>query len=467
MRKLLFFLIIPMVSWSQFQFIPVSADYALFGSNDSTCYVEFYMSIYQGNLSYKYNDSTYHSNFMSTLEILKDGEVIRTIPHEYQNTIIDTLKFNKFNQFIDVFGLQLPFGKYTAKVIVSDLNSNLSGEYLLDFSTTKSPESFYPSEIEFAIDIQKDDGQTIFNKNGLRVVPNPRKVFDLLHPVLYFYVELHNLPYSAQSESQYSFHYYITNSDGDTVKTVEPKTRKVLAPSLVEVGGLNVMSLPGGSYFLNIRGTVINNDMNVVDRKKFFVYKPEEHKPVIAEAPVAEIDNIFSGLNKEELENEFKMAKYFASKNEIMVFENLNEEAAMRKFLTQFWRIRDKKNMVSQGQSHREFLELVEFSNDQYSKFGRKGWRTDQGRVTIMYGHPDETERHNSSIDGLPYEIWTYHELEGGAIFVFTDLNGFGTYELIHSSYRKELNNPDWQRIINQTGSSNTNSNDPNKTMSR
>ncbi|MGD9486831.1 MAG: GWxTD domain-containing protein [Calditrichaceae bacterium] len=459
MRKLLFFLIIPMVSWSQFQFIPVSADYALFGSNDSTCYVEFYMSIYQGNLSYKYNDSTYHSNFMSTLEILKDGEVIRKIPHEYQNTIIDTLKFNKFNQFIDVFGLQLPFGKYTAKVIVSDLNSKLNGEYLLDFSTTKSPEGFYPSEIEFAIDIQKDDGQTIFNKNGLRVVPNPRKVFDLLHPVLYFYIELHNLPYSAQSENQYSFHYYITNSDGDTVKTVEPKTRKVLAPSLVEVGGLNVMSLPGGSYFLNIRGTDITNDINVVDRKKFFVYKPDENKPVITETPVAEIDNIFTGLNKEELENEFKMAKYFANKNEIMVFENLNEEDAMRKFLTQFWRIRDKKNMVPQGQSHREFLDLVEFSNDQYSKFGRQGWRTDQGRVIIMYGHPDENERHNNSIDGLPYEIWTYHNLEGGAIFVFADLNGFGAYELIHSSYRKELNNPNWQSIINQTGAGNTNSN--------
>ncbi|MGD9899974.1 MAG: GWxTD domain-containing protein [Calditrichaceae bacterium] len=467
MRKLLFFLLIPMISWSQFQFIPVSADYSFFGSNDSTCYVEFYMSIYQGNLSFKYNDSTYHSNFMSTLEILKDGEVIRKVPHEYQNTIIDTLKYNKYNQLIDVFGLQLPFGKYTAKVIVTDLNSKLSGEYILEFSTTKSPESLYASDIEFAIDIQKDDGQTLFNKNGLKVVPNPRRVFDLLHPVLYFYVELHNLPYSEQAQSQYSFNYYITNSDGDTVKTVKPKTKDALAPSLVEVGGLNIMSLPGGSYFLNISATDLKNDININDRKKFFVYKPEENQPVITDAPIVEIDDIFAGLTKEELENEFKMAKYFASKNEIMVFENLSEELAMKKFLTQFWRIRDKEKMVSPGQSHREFIELAEFSTDQFSKFGRKGWRTDQGRVIIMYGHPDEIERHNNSIDGLPYEIWTYHDLEGGAIFVFVDLNGFGAYELIHSSYRKELNNPDWQRIINQTGSSSSNSNDPNKTMSR
>ena len=94
-------------------------------------------------------------------------------------------------------------------------------------------------------------------------------------------------------------------------------------------------------------------------------------------------------------------------------------------------------------------------------KFGNamgEGWKTDRGRVLIIYGLPDEIERFPNTIDTKPYVIWRYHNLEGGAEFIFFDRNGFGRYELIHSTYRKELNNPSWFNIISNTSS---NSGDP------
>ncbi len=74
--------------------------------------------------------------------------------------------------------------------------------------------------------------------------------------------------------------------------------------------------------------------------------------------------------------------------------------------------------------------------------------KTDRGRILILYGQPNEIERHTNSMDTDPYEIWNYYSLDGGSEFIFADRNGFGRYELLHSSYYKELQNPNWYSLI-------------------
>jgi len=41
--------------------------------------------------------------------------------------------------------------------------------------------------------------------------------------------------------------------------------------------------------------------------------------------------------------------------------------------------------------------------------------------------------------------------MEGGAEFIFYDPNGFGDYELLHSSKRGERHNPNWESKIKNT----------------
>ena len=66
----------------------------------------------------------------------------------------------------------------------------------------------------------------------------------------------------------------------------------------------------------------------------------------------------------------------------------------------------------------------------------------------MTYGRPSDIERNYMTINTKPYEIWEYHELEGGVIFVFADLRGFGEYELVHSTYSRELHQENWENII-------------------
>ena len=45
------------------------------------------------------------------------------------------------------------------------------------------------------------------------------------------------------------------------------------------------------------------------------------------------------------------------------------------------------------------------------------GWKTDRGRVYVLYGEPSEIEKFPNQMDQKPYEIWHYNDIEGGVYF--------------------------------------------------
>ena len=76
------------------------------------------------------------------------------------------------------------------------------------------------------------------------------------------------------------------------------------------------------------------------------------------------------------------------------------------------------------------------------------GWKTDRGRILLVYSKPDEIERFPSSSDSREYHIWHYYSLQGGIYFIFADKRNMGDLELVHSNARGELYDPDWRRWI-------------------
>ena len=59
-----------------------------------------------------------------------------------------------------------------------------------------------------------------------------------------------------------------------------------------------------------------------------------------------------------------------------------------------------------------------------------RGWKSDKGRIYIIYGKPEKEEMYSSQSDGI-YEIWTY---PSGMKFTFLDRNRFGNFILIKQS---------------------------------
>jgi len=88
------------------------------------------------------------------------------------------------------------------------------------------------------------------------------------------------------------------------------------------------------------------------------------------------------------------------------------------------------------------------YVNSQFSIGLKRGWQTDRGRILITYGPPDQYVRDPFERGMKPHEEWHYHNLQGGVVFVFADLNGFQDYRLIHSTHQSELQNYNWKSRV-------------------
>ena len=146
---------------------------------------------------------------------------------------------------------------------------------------------------------------------------------------------------------------------------------------------------------------------------------------------------------------EFEKTKSIATSEEKDTFEK-HDVDGMRRFLAMFWKSRDPEPTTAINEFRQTYLENIALANTLYSMSFKAGWRTDRGRVLLIYGKPDEIERNPSSIDSKPFEKWHYYSLEGGVEFIFGDVTGLGDYELIHSTHRNEIHDTNWRKRVGQ-----------------
>ena len=98
-------------------------------------------------------------------------------------------------------------------------------------------------------------------------------------------------------------------------------------------------------------------------------------------------------------------------------------------FITDYWADKDPNTDTVENELLIEFTDRVKFSNLKFS-YLNKGWRSDRGRIYIIYGPPEMVERYSNQADGL-YEIWEY---PSGLKFTFLDRNGFQNFILIRQT---------------------------------
>jgi len=451
-KLLLIFFYIPALALAQFEFLPINADYTSFSASDSLAYIEVYVSVFRGNLLFSpLPENQFKAQFSTELIMQKDGETVHKLNHDYESQTGDTSRTAGLNQFIDVFTMQLPFGSYSAIVRLEDKNATRSGEYQLEIVTHQPEQGIYFSQIELCSEIRPDDSPSLFHKNGLRVVPNARRSYDFLQPLLYFYVEINNLPHLSGTEASYTVSYNISDADGKIIRDGGSKQKPVTAATQAEINGLNVIALPAGVYHLNVEATEPVSQKSVSANKKFRVYKPDKNKKPEQEVN-PEIADVLMNQSEDELKQEFAFVSYLAGSMEKQVWKGLTEKISMQKFLTEFWKRRADAAQLPLQIYRERYLQNVEFVNANFGSVQRQGWMTDRGRVFLLYGQPNEIERNPSTMDRVPFDIWHFYNLEGGVTFIFADLTGFGIYELIHSSYSKELQDPDWERKVYKSG---------------
>jgi len=129
----------------------------------------------------------------------------------------------------------------------------------------------------------------------------------------------------------------------------------------------------------------------------------------------------------DNLEAAIDQLKYIAGTNIIKKMKKAGEKEKKDLFL-EYWNKKDPTPGTKENELMNEYYRRVSYSNQNFSGY-LDGWKTDMGMVFILFGAPNDIERHPFELQTKPYEIWYYYELN--RTFVFVDETGFGEYRLI------------------------------------
>jgi GWxTD domain-containing protein len=120
-------------------------------------------------------------------------------------------------------------------------------------------------------------------------------------------------------------------------------------------------------------------------------------------------------------------------------FMHLSSDPERDEFIRQFWVRRDTGSAgAGDNNVRREHYRRIAYTNAHFAA-GVPGWKSDRGRIYILYGPPNSIEAHpgGSSTVGRPYEIWHYRLIQENALTAkrdvdikFVDACNCGNYQL-------------------------------------
>ncbi len=144
---------------------------------------------------------------------------------------------------------------------------------------------------------------------------------------------------------------------------------------------------------------------------------------------------------------------YIITDEERSAFLQLQTNEEREQFIEAFWQRRDPTPDTVENEFKEEHYRRIAYTNERFSS-GIPGWRTDRGRMYIMWGPPDELESHTQGeIYNRPmtegggqtttyaYEDWTYHYMEGigqNITIEFVDPTGTGEFHITNDPGEKD-----------------------------
>lgn len=427
----------------------LNVDYASFRYDEVRNYVEVYYSFYHKQLKLVKDETGFKGGLVIQV-LLKDiqkDSIVQGKAWKVPINLIDTAAIEPNKNLVGAVAFLVEPGKYQFILIARDLNdfSRFDSVIIPAVINPVPEDKLWLSDIQLCSNIyHSENRESIFYKNTFEVIPNPSLFYGLGLPVLCYYAEVYNI--NTVNSDRYIVEWKVYDSFGNIVKNGRKIKTKTAANAVVEVGTVNLSSLPSGTYrfVLTAIDTVENKGVSSI--KKFYIYNPNITMPdTVRIFKDYNLASEYTGMSEAELDKEFAMARYVATPDEINKYKQLKGKEAKQKFLSEFWMKRDPNKGTPINEFKVEYFRRVEYTNQHFSVGNKEGWRTDRGRVYIMYGPPDEYERHPSEVDSKPYEIWYYHNIEGGVEFVFVDKAGFSDYILVHSTKRNEIRDDNWR----------------------
>ena len=161
---------------------------------------------------------------------------------------------------------------------------------------------------------------------------------------------------------------------------------------------------------------------------------------------------------KQELSKPYKKwldedVVYIITDEERAAFRQLSNDEERDNFIEAFWQRRDPTPDTEENEYKEEHYQRIAYANEHFAA-GVPGWKTDRGRIYIVFGKPDEIESHPSGgtyerpmeegggeTSTFPFEDWRYRYIEGigqEVIVEFVDTCMCGEYHMTMDRSEKD-----------------------------
>ncbi len=177
---------------------------------------------------------------------------------------------------------------------------------------------------------------------------------------------------------------------------------------------------------------------------------------------------------KQELSSTYKKwlnedVRYIITPEESAAFKQLSNDEERDQFIEQFWLRRDPTPDTPENEFKEEHYRRIAYANEHFAA-GKAGWKTDRGRIYIIWGPADQIESHptggtydrpqeegGGTTSTYPYEDWRYRYLEGVGQNInleFVDPCSCGDYHLTTDVNEKDalLHTPGGATMQEQMG---------------
>jgi len=376
-----------------------------------------------------------------------DGVLIDTVGWRAGNRVDKLSALDDRGYLItDMLADIIPVGRYAVEITAS--NGSSVGRVAFPMNVPAlARNGLGLSTIELAYQITPDTAGR-FVKNGYRVMPNPSGQFRRSEKKISYYAEAYGLDTSATAESSFTVTSDILASDGSVVGTASVLSYRKPGESAVIVAEVPVDTLLSGDY--NLKVTLRDGNSMVSTARDFSVVVSREGgrdiitRGILRDYP--EATNIVTDEDARKFRNEIT---YIATPKELKLFDGL-VLSGKALFQKDFWSRRDPDTTSRINEFMIEHYRRYEYVNASFGRFRgeRAGWKSDRGRVYMMYGEPSEIERFPSSLESRAWERWWYHGMEGGVYFIFVDYETADDFILVHSTKRDEIKDSNWEDKI-------------------
>ena len=371
-----------------------------YAGNEKETLLDVYIKISYDELQFVKNNELFRASYEISVVIFnangdqQDGKV--------EKEIIDVEDFQLTNSR-EKFGISklsflLTKDSYRISIGVMDLDTRKSGYRKFTLSVPDYTKGVAISDILFLDSVTESDSGTV------KMYPTVSGDFISESSEFKAYYEIYGVKNKAVIVNK------ITDLDGNNIYS-DTFTRKTSDGVIREIVTIRKEKLRFNKYKFVVE---VTHGRKTVSKSKTFQVR-------------------WFGMSESisDLDKAINYLRYITNKEEYESMTKADDKRKRLKFI-EFWKKRDPSPETDTNELMIEYYRRVRYSNEHFSTF-QEGWKADMGMVFILFGHPNDIERHPFDINSKPYEIWYYYDIDRN--FVFQDFSGFGEYRLVTPLY--------------------------------